>query len=231
MEVRDFAGIIVDDGGDYVQYPQLLVLKLDTFSTPEDKLLPTFPDAVPFPKLCRIALGGQYPLDDDTIFRGNATTPEYLSLTIQPQQLVLFRERRVFTPTSHPNLRYVRIVHPDDVTPDNIYILVVNKGFVLGIGPNALMREVANIPFCVDLPCMLSLDMDRSCLQFLLLYGTSLDFAELILLLIKLPFLTDLHCRFGKRFWCWHFDISWVCPQKECAVAGIGLSKFQPPRP
>ncbi|KAJ2749939.1 hypothetical protein GGI19_005388, partial [Coemansia pectinata] len=126
--VKDFAVIVVDDGCDYVYIP-------------EDKLLPTFPGAVPFPKLCRITLGGQYPLDDDTIFRGNAATLEYLSLTISPQQLVLFREEGVFTPTSHPNLRYVRIVQPYDVAPDDVDILVVNKDFVLGIGPNALMRE------------------------------------------------------------------------------------------
>ncbi|KAJ2868233.1 hypothetical protein GGH94_000220 [Coemansia aciculifera] len=188
----NIAGVIRDESRVYVQYPQLHKLKLDTFIIPEDMTEQVFPGAMPFPKLRHITLDGQYPLGDEAIFRGNAATLEYLSLMISPEKLVLFRERRVFTPTSHPNLRYVRIFQPADVTPNDLNILAVNMDFVLGIGPNALLREVTNIPYRAGIPRMLSLDRNRSCLQYLLLYGTRLDLAQVIILMVNLPIGVDV---------------------------------------
>ncbi|KAJ2864667.1 hypothetical protein GGH94_002757 [Coemansia aciculifera] len=83
-----------------------------------------------------------YPFGDDVLFRGNPNTLEYMNLMLSPKLVEVFKQYNVFTPTSHPNLRYVRIVQPYYVAPDDVDILVVNKDFVLGIGPNALMREI-----------------------------------------------------------------------------------------
>ncbi|KAJ2756021.1 hypothetical protein GGI19_001202 [Coemansia pectinata] len=231
----NIAGVIRDESSVYVQYPQLHRLKLDTFIIPEDMTEQVFPGAMPFPKLRHITLDGQYPLGDEAIFRGNAATLEYLSLMISPEKLVLFRERRVFTPTSHPNLRYVRIFQPADVTPNDLNILAVNMDFVLGIGPNALLREVTNIPYRAGIPRMLSLDRNRSCLQYLLLYGTRLDLAQVIILMIDLPrYISDFYALPITRNWK---TISVLASRRfkgvlrdggraMCAVSGIGLSKI-----
>ncbi|KAJ2064604.1 hypothetical protein GGI17_000931 [Coemansia sp. S146] len=246
----NIARVIRDESSVYVQYPQLLVLKLDTFSIPENMTEQVFPGAMPFLKLRHIAVDGQYPLGDEAIFRGNAATLEYLSLMISLEKLVLFRERRVFTPTSHPNLRYVRIFQPADVTPSNLNILAANMDFVLGIGPNAVLREVTNIPYRAGIPRMPSLDRNRSCLQYLLLYGTRLDLAQVIMLMINLPVLTDLHCGSdglgpylakhpsdvlstfthspllvtGRRFRCWHLDDSRACSETEVVLCVLYLA-------
>ncbi|KAJ1923604.1 hypothetical protein LPJ71_000792, partial [Coemansia sp. S17] len=85
---------------------------------------------------------------------------------------------------------------------------------------------------------------------YLLLYGTSLDLSQVIMLLDELPLLTDLHCgsrglglhiaeqpledfanfmnskqgKFGKRFRCWHLDCLVACSEREVALCVLYLA-------
>ncbi|KAJ2640915.1 hypothetical protein GGF44_002357, partial [Coemansia sp. RSA 1694] len=105
----DISSLFLDTDGSYAEYSQLHTLKLElsTHSTSSPQSGST--SVVPFPHLRHLAITAEYPFDDDTPFRGNATTLEYLKLRLRDSTFEMLDRYRVFTPTSHPRLRYVCI--------------------------------------------------------------------------------------------------------------------------
>ncbi|KAJ2484915.1 hypothetical protein IWW37_006077, partial [Coemansia sp. RSA 2050] len=140
---EDIIGLIRNGNGDYVQYPQLLLLEhlVDSDTQPEN--LPVFSGAIPFPRLKSLSFRSRYPFGDDVSFRGNAATLQKLSLTLDHSIWGILHRHRVFTQASHPMLRYVDIYldeedEPGHSTNDWADLLRLS----LSIGPCAPMRRI-----------------------------------------------------------------------------------------
>ncbi|KAJ2055846.1 hypothetical protein GGI17_006490 [Coemansia sp. S146] len=122
--VKDISSLIQGTGGSYVEYPHLRTLGLcndvslgmsyDLESTLPHRSkrdtvrLPVFAGAIPFPGLRCLRVKMDYPFGDDTLFRGNAATLEYVDFQLFPAFIDRVCKYKVFTPDSHPKLRYVR---------------------------------------------------------------------------------------------------------------------------
>ncbi|KAJ2333948.1 hypothetical protein GGH92_008461, partial [Coemansia sp. RSA 2673] len=168
--------------GSYAEYPSLRTLKLHgRITVPniaaragpqlspqsiEVAKRPVFPGATPFPMLRRLFVSIDYPFGDDTLFRGNAATLEYLDLEVHPATLDVIRKHAVFTPTSHPKLQLVNTVMICETRAPHFTSDVEKRRFELGIGPHASV--LLSIP------------------------GASVDFWDVISLIKSLPLLMDL---------------------------------------
>ncbi|KAJ2581017.1 hypothetical protein GGH95_002287 [Coemansia sp. RSA 1836] len=136
VHIRDF--IQKADGSGYIAYTCLLTLKLLGSPEVDEPQLRVFPGAESFPNLRYIHMDIVYPFGDDTLFRGNAATLEYLKMKLDNTACEVFCELSTFTPTSHPQLQCVDTRFIDaDFMPYSIANSVDRVWFVLGIGAQA----------------------------------------------------------------------------------------------
>ncbi|KAJ2059274.1 hypothetical protein GGI17_004515 [Coemansia sp. S146] len=190
----DIIGLIRDNNGDYMEYPQLLMLEHSLWMDSEPLQLPVFSGASPFPRLKYLSFKTHYPFGDDTPFRGNTGTLETLSFTLDHPTLATLDRHRVFTPTSHPMLRYVDTCILDNDEPEHITTMTDLLSFALRIGPLAPMRKIDDLES--DIPewiGMLPLFGMFDSIQVLELPNTRLTLWDSITLVKSLPLLSDFH--------------------------------------
>ncbi|KAJ2062720.1 hypothetical protein GGI17_002227 [Coemansia sp. S146] len=188
--------------GSPVQYPYLTSLRLELRQDWDEEVdqqpLPAFPGASPFPKLRRLSFTSGYPFGDDTPFRSNAYTLEYLYLYLCSREVRIFGELQVFTHNSHPKLQCVRLAF-GSYRPHSYFDTDISfMKFALTIGPNAHVRQITNWqtdPLFLPLIPVLG---EYTCIQVLALPFMSMDVWDVIALVKALPLLTDLHTRFSK---------------------------------
>ncbi|KAJ2063917.1 hypothetical protein GGI17_001410 [Coemansia sp. S146] len=178
-KVKDVSDLILEPSGRYAKYPCLHTLKL------HGKL--TISNAS--------ARGGQQPPlantdmeDDETLFRGNATTLEYLDLKVYPATVDIICKHAVFTSGSHPKLQLVNTVVVDELRALHFTNAEEQMRFVLGIAPHASVRKINGQLSKQVLPLL----FDHACIRVLSLPGTSVDFWDVISLIKSLPLLMDL---------------------------------------
>ncbi|KAJ2740877.1 hypothetical protein GGI20_005562 [Coemansia sp. BCRC 34301] len=138
----------------------------------------------------------QYPhlarLNDDTPFRGNAATLEYLDMDLSPLAVSAIKRHNVFLPSSHPKLRCVKLGQRLTRVQNTFRTNAEYLRFVLSIGPNASVRVMQNMLQSPFLPTMVPVLSDHSSIQMLELLYTPLDLWKVIGLVSALPLLSDL---------------------------------------
>ncbi|KAJ2056693.1 hypothetical protein GGI17_006062 [Coemansia sp. S146] len=185
--------IIWKEDGDFVTYPHLHTLKLDGYSVFDAELAyPVFTGAVPFPSLRRLKINYEYTFGDDMVFRGNAAILESLELTLSDSTISVLRQFGLFTPTSHPKLRYVRLWHMRDFIRSIFATIREAWQFSLGIGWAAPMRSISLYGMHpIWMPALLQLDGLDS-IQVLSLESSTLNLWDVIALIKALPMMSDL---------------------------------------
>ncbi|KAJ2055507.1 hypothetical protein GGI17_006629 [Coemansia sp. S146] len=206
-ETESISQLIQNVDGSYIQYPCLRELKLyqrwDSHwdEDGEEKVIQpprVFPGAIPFPKLRHLSLTGSSSFGDDTPFRGNAGTLEYMYLSLCSGIIGVLRECQVFSHNSHPKLQCVKLGLAS-ARPHNYFDTDVPfMQFVLSIGPNAHVRELNNWLVALPLRPVIPLLGDYSCIQVLSLPYTAMDLWDVIALVKALPLLADVHTEFSK---------------------------------
>ncbi|KAJ2031818.1 hypothetical protein IWW57_000534 [Coemansia sp. S610] len=228
--------LILNDDGNYAEYPRLQELEIQQrVNWSLDRELrsqpPVFSGAIPFPKLRRLRLKPEYPFGDDTPFRGNTGTLEYLSLDLTDGLVKLLQKRQIFTHSSHPKLECVVTRNSVDCIGGLFDTDISCMEFILSIGPNARVRRVDhNGLICHLRPIVPALGVCAN-IQVLDFY-ISMDLAlwDVIALVKALPLLSDLragvsflgalsygisedelpayviakYAPAGERFRCWH---------------------------
>ncbi|KAJ2110568.1 hypothetical protein GGI16_000238 [Coemansia sp. S142-1] len=229
MELTD---LVIDcAGGDYLEYPCLHTLMLHSLRDPWPTRMAVIKDIVPFPRLLRLSLLFDYPFDDDILFRGNACTLEYLELRLFAKTVSMLKKHRVFTPTSHPNLKCVKLDIPSSDMPDVFVSGAEYMRFVLSIAPGASVRQIVELDkYPEDCNLALSILKNHGSIQILSLPHMPLSIWQAITLVDSLPLLSDLSTKapvlgelpqglsiaelpeyvrsnyapMSKRFRCWH---------------------------
>ncbi|KAJ2259280.1 hypothetical protein GGI13_000063 [Coemansia sp. RSA 455] len=213
--------LIRDAGGDYVCYPRLRVLKLEHYSDFERYGSSVLPSVVPFPTLRILSLTGRCPFGDDTVFRGNSATLESLVLKTNHDDIVKLVERGVFTPTSHPRLQCVKILHTGYYGSRQYALYVKYLSLLLSIAPNAAVRCFPCGESQPDIPSVISILGGYPNIQVLSLPEVYLSLWNVILLIKSLPLLSDLHSRTP-----YHIQLPANVKEKELPV--YVLSKYKP---
>ncbi|KAJ2879995.1 hypothetical protein H4R27_004986 [Coemansia aciculifera] len=191
-ETRGFATLIQDADGAYVSYLCLTALCLDGNLVDPSVLPPIFKNAIPFPCLRRLEILSECSFGDDTFFRGNAATLEYLHMPLSGSTVIMLRKHSVFTPQSHPRLRHASIISDDNVVPGVLATNAEALKFVLGIGHRAPVR-LTNLPVTgAELIEATSSLNNHASIRVLSLNWTTLDLWEVIALIRSLPLLSDL---------------------------------------
>ncbi|KAJ2069206.1 hypothetical protein GGI08_000471, partial [Coemansia sp. S2] len=227
----------------HITYPRLEALKLTgLWDYPE---LPTsaFKDVIPFPCLRSLSLQVCYPFDDDTLFRGNATTLTYLEMGLDNRTISILLKYNVFTQSSHPKLSYVNFEEIGDIVPHSFNDYADYVQFSLSIAPKAAARAIGGISSRTLLVPALPLLCDYACIQVLMLPYVCVDHWQVIALIKSLPLLSDLHAPppslgsrptgivdeqlpayvishyspIGKRFRCWHLS----CDARAIDLQGV----------
>ncbi|KAJ2580805.1 hypothetical protein GGH95_002397, partial [Coemansia sp. RSA 1836] len=190
----DISDLIVDANGKYVAYPCLHTLELRQQKSTSMSAQQGFNGAVPFPFLRRLHIEASYPFRDDTPFRGNAATLEYLKVMVRCQTAVMLKDRNVFTPTSHPKLNCVKLGQITPFVRDQFASASTYMHFALSIAPSALLREINHLGSPTGgVASALALCADCSCIRVLSLPSTFLLLYSAIDVIKLLPLLTDLH--------------------------------------
>ncbi|KAJ1910995.1 hypothetical protein LPJ71_003044, partial [Coemansia sp. S17] len=187
--------LIRDAGGDYVCYPRLRVLKLENYPDFERYGSSVLSSVVPFPTLRILSLTGRCPFGDDTVFRGNAATLESLVLKTNHDDIVKLVERGVFTPTSHPRLQCVKILHTGYYGSRQYASYMEYLSLLLSIAPNVAVRSFPCGESQPDIPSVISILGGYPNIQVLSLPEVYLSLWNAILLIKSLPLLSDLHTR------------------------------------
>ncbi|KAJ2820372.1 hypothetical protein FBU31_005247 [Coemansia sp. 'formosensis'] len=190
----DLVGIIKDPrSSKFLEYPSLHSLKISQFNSSYASQRSVFGGAVPFPRLCHLDIFYRYPFADDVLFRGNAATLEYFKMAPHPKIVSIIQKYNVFTPTSHPRLDCViiRSLSRTSITERQHSLSYI--AFFLGIGPNASVRVIPDLPRLgrVILP-LHSLIISHTNIQVLALPYLRLALVEAMLLVSQLPLLSDL---------------------------------------
>ncbi|KAJ2056265.1 hypothetical protein GGI17_006283 [Coemansia sp. S146] len=185
--------IIMKEGGAFVAYPHLHTLKLSGKPLFGNGLTyPVFSGVVPFPSLRHLQIALEYNFGDDVVFRGNAATLESLVLLLSDSTVSVLRQFGVFTPTSHPKLRHVRLGYMRDFIPSIFATSIEAIQFAMVIGRAAPMRNICLYAMhTMWIPTLSQLDGLDS-IQVLSLYSTVLDLWDAIALIKVLPMLSDL---------------------------------------
>ncbi|KAJ2751602.1 hypothetical protein GGI19_004372 [Coemansia pectinata] len=249
----DVIGLIKDVDGSYAVYPRLRVLKLKHCFREFWDGKPVFPGVVPLPSLRLLRMSG-YPFGDDVFFRGNAATLEYLDMKADSEDIKMFMELGLFTPTSHPKLQHVMFEcrlgsAPDPFATDMAYIQ-----FLLNIGPSAAMRGFSYMLSESKISAAVSLLGDYPSIQVLCLPNTRLPLWDAIAIIKSLPSLSDLHSelptlgplpdevteaelpayvisnytQMSERFRCWHLTRRSETPFKEAILCVLLLALICP---
>ncbi|KAJ2040113.1 hypothetical protein GGI03_000901 [Coemansia sp. RSA 2337] len=190
----DFTSLfrIPDDGG-YLAYPCLHTLKLVSLEGLLSSQLSTRKGVVPFPRLRNLVLSMVYPFGDDVLFRGNATTLEYVKLMPRTQLVEVLKQYEVFTPTSHPRLQCVVF---DKLSDPLSYVFGSNDGylqFVLSIASGASVRVIPNLYWYIkEVPYALSMLYNHVSIQVLSIPDVQMSIWDAIALIESLPLLSDL---------------------------------------
>ncbi|KAJ2880201.1 hypothetical protein H4R27_004866 [Coemansia aciculifera] len=221
-----------EDGDDFVTYPHLHTLKLSVNPGYCETLGSVPTDVVPFPNLRCLKIDYENAFGDDVVFRGNAATLESLDLDLSSFTVSVLRQYGVFTPTSHPKLRYARLWDKRRYTPRVFATNAEALQFAMEIGPTAPMRYIAGFPNGAKLIPTLSQLNGLGSIQFLNLNTTAFSFWDVIALIKILPMMSDLtvkstspgplpygitldklpayvlstYAPMGECFRCWRFD-------------------------
>ncbi|KAJ2877204.1 hypothetical protein GGH93_000088 [Coemansia aciculifera] len=176
----------------FVKYPCLHTLRLTEHATSKEWLRITFKGAAPFPKLRHLYLNLACTLSDDTLFRGNAATLEFLEINLDKPTVFVLNDLNVFTPGSHPKLKCVKVKLMDDSSHFHFDTMAKLVRYILSIGSEVPVRSIdGNDPFD-----KLTLDLaplhDYRSIQVLSLANTTQDLWRVIDLIKALPLLSDL---------------------------------------
>ncbi|KAJ2012656.1 hypothetical protein IW146_007259 [Coemansia sp. RSA 922] len=256
MVDTDLTGLVGDPaGGGYLEYPCLHTLKVRSFSDQRPLKRAAFKDIVPFPRLLRLTVSSFSPFSDDTLFRSNAATLEYLAVVLTAETVSMLKKCRVFTPTSHPNLKCVILDIPPLDMPNAFASGAEYMQFVLGIGPGASVRQIVDLDkYPKDCNLALSALKHHGCIQILSLPSTPLTIWQAITLVESLPLLSELqtnapvlgelpqglsiaelpeyvrsnYAPMGKRFRCWQIYDRPEHEYKEIATCVLLLALVCP---
>ncbi|KAJ2258445.1 hypothetical protein GGI13_000598 [Coemansia sp. RSA 455] len=224
--------IVWGEDGDFVTYPRLHTLKLsgNPIDLEKPQLVPI--NVVPFSSLRHLKTRYEYSFGDDVVFRGNAATLESVDLHLSSLAISVFHQFLVFTPTSHPKLRYVRIWNSTNLVPRVFATNSEAIKFAMGIGPTAPVRNIGGYQNGADvIPTLSQLDGLAS-IQVLALDNMALELWDVFALTKALPMMSDLsfwsislgplpdgvamnelpayvisiYAPMARRFRCWHID-------------------------
>ncbi|KAJ1922593.1 hypothetical protein GGI09_003577 [Coemansia sp. S100] len=228
----ELTDLVIDcAGGGYLEYPFLHTLMVHSYRETWPTRKAVVKAIVLFPRLLRLSVLLDYPFGDDILFRGNARTLEYLELRLLPETVSMLKEHRVFTPTSHPNLKCVKLDMSIVYIPYVFATVADYLKFVLSIAPSASVRQIVELEkYPKDCNLALSALKHHGCIQILSLPSMPLSIWQAITLVESLPLLSDLSTKapvlgelphglsitelpeyvhsnytpMGKRFRCWH---------------------------
>ncbi|KAJ2467184.1 hypothetical protein GGI03_001703 [Coemansia sp. RSA 2337] len=228
----DILSLVQDADGNHIEYPRLLTLKLWSVSNSINLKRPVFQGTAPFPILRQLRVFLECPFDDDTFFRGNSATLEWLDMQLDSLNAPMLRKYKVFAPGSHPRLQRVKLWYNDDFGSELLASPTETIQFMYCIGSGAAVREHVQIGHLRNyVPMSLSLG-NYECIQVLSLLGLRSDLWSVIALIKSLPLLSDLHTSMpslgpmpdgvtpdtlpeliisnyapmGRRFRCWHLN-------------------------
>ncbi|KAJ2827006.1 hypothetical protein GGI24_002761 [Coemansia furcata] len=193
-EFTDISGLIQDVNGDCVEYPNLLTLKLEQRKGTPTIRRPVSNGLVSFPNLRYLAIDDHYPFGDDIAFRGNSATLEHLSIKPRRETCEILRQFKVFTPSSHPRLQYVKVSELPDDAPNHFLSADSYTQFLFSIAPGAPVRNLAISEAVDDTFHGLDILQNHACIQVLVLPNTVLPLWFAVSLIKWLPLLSDLHC-------------------------------------
>ncbi|KAJ2336649.1 hypothetical protein GGI00_000712 [Coemansia sp. RSA 2681] len=188
-----FSSLILNYDGSAVTFPHLHTLKLMGRAYYAPWQLPVFSGIAPFPCLRCLKLVGTYPFGDNTLFRGNAATLEYLDFVLDVQAISILCKHRVFTPASHQNLQCVKIELAGMLIPGSFATAAKAMQFVQSIGSRASVRGIKGGPLTGELIRELPLLSDTPHIQVLSLRDMPLCFWDILALVKALPLLSDLY--------------------------------------
>ncbi|KAJ2449541.1 hypothetical protein GGF42_004741 [Coemansia sp. RSA 2424] len=186
--------LIENADGSHVTYPQLLTLRLLSSAESSEHRGPVFSsDAVPFPSLRSVNVPSLYPFGDDTLFRGNATTLECLTMRLDASTVTMFRRHNTFRAGSHPKLWHVNVPYDDGLIPGTFATAEESVLFALSIGPKASVRELSCAAPIENPANALVYLGNHTDIQILTLAQIRLEVWDVIALIKSLPLLSDLH--------------------------------------
>ncbi|KAJ2469089.1 hypothetical protein GGI03_000583 [Coemansia sp. RSA 2337] len=189
---ENMTGLIQNADGSYVQYPCLYKLILGTRQCTDSSMGPTFPGALPFPHLRYLSLVLASPIGDDTPFRGNAATLEWLNMYLTLNTITVLRDNMVFTPTSHPRLQSVNLGWNYDLPEPRSASEFEYMKFGLTIGPNAPVRQFTTLMSHPRLGPITTTLGEHKCIQALELTHMRIHILDVIALVKVLPLLSHL---------------------------------------
>ncbi|KAJ2098063.1 hypothetical protein GGI09_003504 [Coemansia sp. S100] len=251
----DISELVRDpSGGGYVQYTSMCMLKLYHFTNLATSQHAVFDGALPFPMLRSLQVLFDFPFGDDTLFRGNAKTLEYLHLQLDDLSVSVFQRHRVFTPVSHPKLRRVKIQHAKGRKPSTLSTTSDYLRFVLNISSNATVCSFYDVSGVLGLQSELLLFDDHRHIRILDMPNVRFDLWYAFGLIRSLPLLVVLHtlsptlgqmpkgisldklpkyvaatyASIGKSFRCWRFSNSLGRDVKCTAMCVLLLSLIYP---
>ncbi|KAI8321379.1 hypothetical protein GQ54DRAFT_298043 [Martensiomyces pterosporus] len=140
VQLGAFVSLIQDSNGNTVTYPCLKTLYAYAMDYSSTNIRES-PEGTPFPALKHLTCAGEYPFNNDILFRGNSATLESLELTITPALLQAAQRYNVFEKGRYPRLHRVALESWSGFAMDDELALSVAR-IPFEVGPNVQVIKV-----------------------------------------------------------------------------------------
>ncbi|KAJ1898332.1 hypothetical protein LPJ66_002823 [Kickxella alabastrina] len=105
----DVRSLVTDNASNSVVYHGLLKLTIKLRSYQFDTVKPNVRDVDPFPSLQQLSVTPVYAFGDDTLFRGNHSSLEFLNIMMDTKTIGMIKDRGVFADSKYTKLQHIKL--------------------------------------------------------------------------------------------------------------------------
>ncbi|KAJ2714027.1 hypothetical protein H4R19_001945 [Coemansia spiralis] len=238
---------MVYNGDTGISYPRLYKLVLTAKHRGRSLEEPLVTAGCPFPALRHLHLDTDYPFSDDTLFRGNHATLEYLHMFPDRRPLSILRGYLASVDATMGSLRRLVMVYPPQERPDDAMDVPTAKALVSRLVPSVRSLALHVRGERLDTADGLAwAGLFPSQVSTLKVTCRDLDIDEFIMLLKGMPQLKTLECDQGgegnledmgkewldglytahyplnSSFWCWKlYRVKWATYDQVVALTMV----------
>ncbi|KAJ1801713.1 hypothetical protein LPJ59_000004 [Coemansia sp. RSA 2399] len=192
---EDLRSLFYHDEGQPMTYPKLQKLKFHFITFVEDQDIISLDETiVPFPALTHLSWPTAYTFADDTVFRGNSATLEYLNITLDTNLVNVLDKYKVFSSGKYSKLRHISVANSSSIQVELMGFASFVSYAISLISPATKSFKLVDYNPRQPLTDLIPTSIFAENIQVLDLSATKLVLLDMLDLIKLLPNMTDFTC-------------------------------------
>ncbi|KAJ2402310.1 hypothetical protein GGI23_000806 [Coemansia sp. RSA 2559] len=200
LDIVNFHGehlrsLFYHDEGQPMTYPKLRKLKFHFVKFVKDQDIISLDETiVPFPALTHLSWQAAYAFLDDTVFRGNSATLEYLDITLDASLVSILDRYKVFSSGKYSKLRHISVTKSSSINVELKEFVSFVRYAISLISPATKSFKLVDYSPRQPLTDIIPTSIFAENIQVLNLSATKLVLLDMLDLIKLLPNMTNFTC-------------------------------------